>query len=47
MWRDRIMPQLIERTQALKVLNGTNLAAEMGPIVTDIARKRIDGLHRT
>ena len=40
---DRIMPKLIERTKTLKVLNGTNLAAEMGPIVTDIAHKRITG----
>ena len=40
---DRLMPKLIERTKALKVLNGENLAAEMGPIVTDVARKRITG----
>ncbi|MGC4367160.1 CoA-acylating methylmalonate-semialdehyde dehydrogenase [Hydrogenophaga sp. R2] len=40
---ERIMPKLIERTKALKVLNGTNLAAEMGPIVTDVARQRITG----
>jgi malonate-semialdehyde dehydrogenase (acetylating) / methylmalonate-semialdehyde dehydrogenase len=40
---DQIIPKLIERTKALKVLNGTNLAAEMGPIVTDIAHKRITG----
>jgi malonate-semialdehyde dehydrogenase (acetylating)/methylmalonate-semialdehyde dehydrogenase len=40
---DRIMPKLIERTKTLKVLNGTNLAAEMGPIVTDIAHQRITG----
>ncbi len=40
---EKIMPKLIERTQALKVLNGTNLAAEMGPIVTDVARQRITG----
>ena len=40
---DRIMPKLIERTKALKVLNGTNLAAEMGPIVTEVARQRITG----
>ena len=40
---DRIMPKLIERTKALKVLNGTNLAAEMGPIVTQIAHQRITG----
>jgi len=40
---DKIMPKLIERTQALKVLNGTNLAAEMGPIVTGAAHQRITG----
>ncbi len=40
---DQIMPKLIERTKALKVLNGTNLAAEMGPIVTRIAHQRITG----
>jgi malonate-semialdehyde dehydrogenase (acetylating)/methylmalonate-semialdehyde dehydrogenase len=40
---ERLMPKLIERTKTLKVLNGTNLAAEMGPIVTDIAHKRITG----
>jgi len=40
---ERIMPKLIERTKALKVLNGTNLAAEMGPIVTSIAHQRITG----
>ena len=40
---DRIMPKLIERTQALKVLQGENLAAEMGPIVTEAARQRIRG----
>ncbi len=40
---DKVMPALVERTKALKVLNGTNLAAEMGPIVTDVARQRISG----
>ena len=40
---DKIMPQLIERTKALKVLNGTNLAAELGPIVTAAAHQRITG----
>jgi malonate-semialdehyde dehydrogenase (acetylating) / methylmalonate-semialdehyde dehydrogenase len=40
---DRLMPQLLARTQALKVLNGTNLAAEMGPIVTPAAHARITG----
>jgi malonate-semialdehyde dehydrogenase (acetylating)/methylmalonate-semialdehyde dehydrogenase len=40
---DKIMPKLIERTKQLKVLDGMNLAAEMGPIVTDAARQRISG----
>ncbi|WP_353141315.1 CoA-acylating methylmalonate-semialdehyde dehydrogenase [Limnohabitans sp.] len=40
---ERLMPKLIERTKTLKVLNGENLAAEMGPIVTDVAHKRITG----
>ncbi len=40
---DKIMPKLIERTKQLKVLDGMNLAAEMGPIVTEAARKRISG----
>jgi malonate-semialdehyde dehydrogenase (acetylating)/methylmalonate-semialdehyde dehydrogenase len=38
---DNIMPALVKRTQALKVLNGENLAAEMGPIVTRAALERI------
>jgi malonate-semialdehyde dehydrogenase (acetylating) / methylmalonate-semialdehyde dehydrogenase len=40
---DKIMPKLIERTKALKVKNGTNLDAEMGPIVTKAAYDRITG----
>lgn len=40
---EKIMPRLIERTKTLKVLNGTNLAAEMGPIVTRAAHERISG----
>ncbi len=40
---ERIMPLLIERTKALKIKNGTNLDAEMGPIVTKIAQDRITG----
>jgi malonate-semialdehyde dehydrogenase (acetylating)/methylmalonate-semialdehyde dehydrogenase len=40
---DKIMPALIERTQKLKVLDGMNLAAEMGPIVTQAAHQRISG----
>ena len=40
---DKIMAKLIERTRSLKVLNGTNLDAEMGPIVTSAALQRISG----
>ncbi len=40
---ERLMPKLVERTRALKVLDGENLAAEMGPIVTEAARQRIKG----
>jgi malonate-semialdehyde dehydrogenase (acetylating)/methylmalonate-semialdehyde dehydrogenase len=39
----KIMPKLVERTRALKVLDGMNLAAEMGPIVTQAAHDRITG----
>jgi len=40
---DRIVPRLAERAASLKVLDGMNLAAEMGPIVTEAARQRITG----
>ncbi|HEN8712470.1 TPA: CoA-acylating methylmalonate-semialdehyde dehydrogenase [Pseudomonas putida] len=40
---EKVMPKLIERTRKLKVLNGTNLEAEMGPIVTRAALDRITG----
>jgi malonate-semialdehyde dehydrogenase (acetylating)/methylmalonate-semialdehyde dehydrogenase len=40
---ERLRPLLLEKTRALKVLNGTNLAAEMGPIVTAAAKQRITG----
>jgi malonate-semialdehyde dehydrogenase (acetylating) / methylmalonate-semialdehyde dehydrogenase len=38
---DKILPSLIERTKTLKVLDGMNLQAEMGPIVTAAAHARI------
>jgi len=41
---ERIMPRLVERTKALKVKNGMELDAEMGPIVTAAARARIAAL---
>ncbi|MEY2954000.1 MAG: Methylmalonate-semialdehyde dehydrogenase, partial [Pseudomonadota bacterium] len=40
---EKVMPALVARTQTLKVLNGENLAAEMGPIVTQAALQRITG----
>ena len=40
---DKVIPKLLERTKALKVLNGENLEAEMGPIVTKAAHDRITG----
>jgi malonate-semialdehyde dehydrogenase (acetylating)/methylmalonate-semialdehyde dehydrogenase len=40
---DRIMPQLIERTRALRIANGMQPDAEMGPIVTRVALDRIRG----
>src|SRR5687768_17307821 len=38
---DRIMPMLTERTKQLKIKNGTELDAEMGPIVSSAAQQRI------
>ena len=40
---DRIMPMLAERTRQLKIKNGTELDAEMGPIVSSAAHDRIHG----
>ncbi len=40
---DRIMPKLAERTQHLKIKNGLELDAEMGPIVSSAAHGRITG----
>ena len=40
---ERLIPKLLERTKTLKVLDGMNLAAEMGPIVTQAAHDRITG----
>ncbi|MFN7724636.1 MAG: CoA-acylating methylmalonate-semialdehyde dehydrogenase [Rubrivivax sp.] len=39
---DQIVPLLAERAQALKIKNGLELDAEMGPIVTREARDRIE-----
>ena len=40
---ERIVPRLAERARALKVKNGLEADAEMGPIVTREARDRIEG----
>ena len=40
---DKVMPKLIERTKLLKIKNGVELDAEMGPIVTAAALSRISG----
>ncbi len=40
---DKIMPALVERAKTLKIKNGMELDAEMGPIVTEAARQRITG----
>jgi len=40
---DKVVAKLTERTKTLKVLNGNNLDAEMGPIVTPAAHARITG----
>ncbi|WFE72756.1 CoA-acylating methylmalonate-semialdehyde dehydrogenase [Halomonas sp. M1] len=40
---DKVMPMLTERAKALKVKDGMQLDAEMGPIVTQQAHQRITG----
>ena len=40
---DKVVPLVAERTRALKIKNGMELDAEMGPIVTAVARDRIEG----
>ncbi|EHR69437.1 methylmalonic acid semialdehyde dehydrogenase [Burkholderiales bacterium JOSHI_001] len=40
---DKVIPRLAERARALKVKNGMELDAEMGPIVTAQALQRIEG----
>jgi malonate-semialdehyde dehydrogenase (acetylating)/methylmalonate-semialdehyde dehydrogenase len=39
---DKIIPKLAERARSLKIKNGMELDAEMGPIVTKDARDRIE-----
>ncbi|MDM0077595.1 CoA-acylating methylmalonate-semialdehyde dehydrogenase [Variovorax sp. J2P1-59] len=40
---DKVLPLLAERAKSLKIKNGTELDAEMGPIVTRAAHERITG----
>jgi malonate-semialdehyde dehydrogenase (acetylating) / methylmalonate-semialdehyde dehydrogenase len=40
---DKIMPLLEKRTKELKIRNGAELDAEMGPIVSSVAQQRIAG----
>jgi malonate-semialdehyde dehydrogenase (acetylating) / methylmalonate-semialdehyde dehydrogenase len=40
---ERLIPKLLARTKTLQVLDGMNLTAEMGPIVTQAAHARITG----
>src|SRR5690606_35664859 len=40
---DKIVPRLVERTKALRIADGMEREAEMGPIVTSQARDRICG----
>ncbi|MDE2297896.1 MAG: CoA-acylating methylmalonate-semialdehyde dehydrogenase, partial [Burkholderiales bacterium] len=40
---DKIVPKLAERAKSLKIKNGMELDAEMGPIVTRQALERIEG----
>jgi malonate-semialdehyde dehydrogenase (acetylating) / methylmalonate-semialdehyde dehydrogenase len=39
---DKIIPKLAERAKSLKIKNGMELDAEMGPIVTKEAKERIE-----
>ncbi|WP_415209056.1 CoA-acylating methylmalonate-semialdehyde dehydrogenase [Rudaea sp.] len=39
---DRLIPELVARAKALKILDGEDLAAEMGPIVTRAGQERIN-----
>ena len=40
---DQVLPKLAERARTLKIKNGTELDAEMGPIVTAAAHEKITG----
>jgi malonate-semialdehyde dehydrogenase (acetylating)/methylmalonate-semialdehyde dehydrogenase len=40
---DKIVPKLAERAKALKIKNGMSLDAELGPVITQQAKERIEG----
>jgi len=40
---DKVVPKLAERAKTLKIKNGMNLDAEMGPVITRQALERIEG----
>ena len=44
---DRIVPRLAERAKQLKIKNGMELDAEMGPVITRQALERIEGYIAT
>ncbi len=44
---DKIVPKLADRAHGLKITEGMDLSAEMGPIVTREARDRIEGYIAT
>ncbi len=44
---EQIVPKVAARAKALKVMNPMDLAAEMGPIVTQQAKERIEGYIAT
>ncbi|MBA2723994.1 MAG: CoA-acylating methylmalonate-semialdehyde dehydrogenase, partial [Methylibium sp.] len=41
---DKLVPMLAERARALKISNGMELDAEMGPVITGAAQERIEAL---
>ncbi len=40
---DKVVPMLAQRTRELKIKNGVELDAEMGPIISRVAKERISG----
>jgi malonate-semialdehyde dehydrogenase (acetylating)/methylmalonate-semialdehyde dehydrogenase len=44
---DKMVPKLAERAKALKIKNGMALDAELGPVITQQAKERIEGYIET